>query len=392
MARHKLTEAKIKALDKPGIYGDGDGLWLRVQKTGSRNWIFIWRRGTDRHEMGLGGYGQGTAPVSLKLAREKAESIRDTLARGGDPRGPRAKPTTMTFGECADAVLALKEKDWKSPKHGAQWRMTLREYTKSLQPIAIDAVTVDDVVACLTPHWSERPETADRLRSRIAAVLDYGKARGLRSGDNPAAWVGNLDKLLPRRQKLTRGHHAALDYHAMPATMAALQKARGVGARAVEFAALTAGRSGEVRGATWDEINWSDALWIIPAHRMKAGAEHRVPLTARAIAVLRAQQSVAVSDLVFNGEKEGRPISDTGMSKALRAASGDKGATVHGLRSSFRDWAGDMTNTPREICEAALAHTLQGVEAAYRRKDALAKRRELMEAWARYCGCAQPEI
>ncbi|MEP9380045.1 integrase arm-type DNA-binding domain-containing protein [Aquabacter sp. CN5-332] len=384
MARHKLTEAQCKALYSPGIYGDGEGLWLRVQKGGSKNWLFIFKRNGTRTELGLGGYGQGTAPVSLKLAREKAEGIRGKLARGEDPR--TSKAAARTFGECVEAVLAMKEKEWSNPKHGAQWRMTLREYAKPLHALAIDKVSVDDVVACLTPHWTERPETADRLRSRIAAVWDYAKARKLVAGDNPAAWKGNLDKLLPRQQKLSRGHHAALDYHAVPGTIATLRKARGVSARAVEFLCLTAGRAGEIRGAVWGEIDLDAALWTVPARRMKAGVEHRVPLPARAVEILRHQKEISTGELVFGGERDGRPISDTAMVSALRSASPDKAATLHGFRSSFRDWAGDMTTYAREICEAALAHTIQGVEAAYRRKDALDKRRALMTEWANYIG------
>jgi len=383
MARHKLTEAKCRAIEAPGVYGDGDGLWLRVQSGGSRNWVFIYRRGATRTEIGLGGFGGGTAPVSLKLAREKADVIRGKLARGEDPRKPKVS-SGLTFGEAVEAVLTMKEKEWRSPKHGDQWRMTLGQYAKPLHPIPIAAITIDDVVGCLTPHWAERPETANRLRSRIAAVLDYGKARGLRAGDNPAAWAGNLDKLLPRRQKLSRGHHAALDYHQVPETLAALRSARGVSARAVEFLTLTAARAGEVRGAVWDEFDLDAGIWTVPAGRMKAGQEHRVPLPARAVEILRNQKAVATDILVFGGEKSGRPISDTAMTKALRTASPDPAATLHGMRSAFRDWAGDQTTHPREVAEAALAHTVQGVEAAYRRKDALEKRRALMDEWANF--------
>ncbi len=387
MARNKLSESKCKALETPGIYGDGDGLWLRVHKGGSKNWLFIYRRGSTRTEIGLGGYGQGTAPVSLALAREKADTIRDQLARGEDPKKPKAKPAT-TFKECMEAVLAIKEKEWRSEKHGAQWRMTLREYAKPLHDKAAAAITVDDVVACLTPHWEARPETADRLRSRIAAVMDYAKARGLREGENPAAWRGNLKNLLPKRQKLTRGHHKAIDYHALPAAMTALRGASGTSARAVEFLALTALRSSEVREAVWPEFDLSAKVWTVPADRMKMGIEHRVPLSDRAIEILQAQKQQSTSDYVFGGDAEGRPISDTAMTKAFRSAASDQSVTLHGLRSAFRDWAGDMTSHPRDVCEAALAHKIQGVEAAYRRKDALEKRRGLMQDWETFCGGA----
>lgn len=384
MARHKLTESGIRTLTQPGVYGDGDGLWLRVHKGGSRNWVFIWRRRDERREIGLGGHGTGTAPVSLKLAREKADTIREALARGEDPR-PRQPKKELTFAEAMEAVLELKAQESRNAKHRQQWEMTLREYAKPLHPLPVRSISVDDVVSCLTPHWTERPETADRLRSRIGIVLDYAKARGLRTGDNPAAWRGNLDKLLPRQKKLSRGHHAALDYHDVPAVMKALRNGSSTSARALEFMVLTAGRSGEVRGATWDEIDMEKALWVIPASRMKAGAEHRVPLPARAVEILRERAAVRSGDLIFEGEREGRPISDTALVKSLRQAAPKKAATQHGFRSSFRDWAGDMTSYPREVCESALAHTIQGVEAAYRRKDALEKRRALMSEWGRFC-------
>lgn len=318
------------------------------------------------------------------LAREKAEVIRQQLARGEDPRGARAIEKATTFGQCMELVLAVKESGWRNPKHAAQWKMTLRSYAEPLHEIAVADVTVDDVVACLTPHWSERPETAGRLRSRIAAVFDYAIARGLRTSANPAM-VTTIKSLLPARSKLPRGHHAALPYRDIPAAIASLQRASGVSARAVEFSCLTAARSGETRGARWQEIDWAHKIWTVPAERMKAQREHRVPLTDRALEILRAQQQRSESDLVFNGGLVGVPISDTAMTKALRLAAGDDSVTLHGLRSSFRDWAGDMTKHPRDVCEAALAHTIQGVEAAYRRSDALAKRRALMRDWATYC-------
>jgi integrase len=383
MARNRLSESRIPKL-KAGIHADGDGLYVRVQTTGSRNWIFIYKRGGKRTELGLGGYGRGTAPVNLALAREKADAVRQQLARGENPRATEAAP--VTFSEAMEALIAVREKEWRNAKHADQWRMTLREYAKPLHPMSVAAIEVDDVVRTLTPHWSVRPETADRLRSRIAAVLDYAKARGLRSGDNPARWKGHLDKLLPARQKLSRGHHAAVDYTDLPSTIKRLRGASGVSARAVEFTALTAARSGEVRGAVWSEIDWKGCVWTVPPERMKAGLEHRVPLSDRAIDILKAMKQRATGKLVFGGGVEGRPISDTAMTKALRAAAGDDTVTLHGLRSSFRDWAGDCTHHPRDVCEAALAHIIQGVEAAYRRSDALAKRKVLMDDWAAYLG------
>ena len=390
MARNKLSETRVKAIEAPGIYGDGDGLWLRVQKRGSKNWIFIYKRQGRRTEIGLGGYGQGTAPVSLALAREKAEAIRDQLARGIDPLAARKPARTITFEDCMEALLDVKKAEWRNDKHAAQWRMTLREYAKPLHQLPIADITVGDVEACLLPHWTERPETADRLRSRIQAVIDYAIAREWRTAGNPARWKGLLEKVMPKRLKLTRGHHIALPYKAAPATMARLRKSKGVAARAVEFLVLTAARSGEIRGAKWQEIDFDEKLWRIPADRMKGGVEHDVPLVGAAIAVLREMRDRSTGDFVFGGERDGSAISDTAMTKALRRAAGDDTVTIHGFRSTFRDWTGDCTSFPREIAEAALSHQVgSAVERSYRRGTALAKRRKLMEAWSKYCESAQ---
>ncbi|MEY9097377.1 integrase [Sinorhizobium fredii] len=379
MARNKLSETRIRTL-KVGIHSDGDGLFLRIRKGGSAQWFFIFKRDGKRTELGLGGHGQGTAPVSLMLAREKAEAIRQRLARGEELHSRK------TFLDVMEDVIKVKEAGFKNEKHKAQWRMTLDKYAAPLHKKPIADITRDDVVETLKPIWTKIPETADRTRMRIAAVVDHAKARGLYVGDNPADWRGGLKELLPARQKLSRGHHAAAHYKDIPATMKALRESSAVSARAVEFSCLCASRSGEVRGAVWSEFDLDGALWTIPAERMKAGRVHRVPLCDRAVAILKAQKQRATGDLVFEGGIENRPISDTAMTKSLRAASPDKEATLHGLRSSFRDWCGDHTEHPREVAEAALAHVLSDkTEAAYRRSDALEKRRKLMEDWAKYC-------
>ncbi|WP_427024866.1 tyrosine-type recombinase/integrase [Aureimonas ureilytica] len=383
MARNKLSERSIKAITKPGLYGDGDGLWLRAFSGGSKSWIFIYRRGSARTEMGLGGYGQGTAPVSLALAREKAEVIRQNLARGLDPR-PSRNSKKNTFLDCVEKTIEIKAKTFTNPKHTAQWRSTLNTYATPIHDMEVAKITTDDIVALLEPIWEKIPETADRLRLRIASVLDYAKSHGLREGDNPAEWRGNLEHRLSSRQKLSRGHHAAVEYKDIPIVMAALRKASGVSARAVEFAALTAARTGEVRGATWDEIDREESVWIIPASRMKARREHRVPLSKRALQILNEMEKIATGPVIFNGEIEGQPVSNVAMAKALRRASKDN-STLHGLRSSFRDWAGDCTAHPREVIETALAHVVANkTEAAYRRSDALEKRRRLMSDWDVY--------
>jgi integrase len=378
MARNKLTETKIKKLSTAGIYSDGDGLYLRVRAGGSKQWFFIYKRDGKRTEIGLGGYGQGTAPVSLDLAREKAEGIRQRLARGEE------LAVRPTFASIMEDVIQKKMTESKSKGHKAAWRMTLDKYAAPLHKKAVADITRDDVVETLKPIWTEKPETADRTRMRIAAVIDHAKARGLYTGDNPADWRGGLKELLPARQKLYRGHHEAIDYKVLPVVIKKLRAAKGVSSVAAEFACLTAARSGEARGAVWSEIDLDNALWIIPAERMKAGKEHRVPLSARALEILKERQEMATGALVFEGESEGKAISDTAMVKALRAATGGT-ETLHGLRSSFRDWAGDETHHPREVIETALAHTLKDkTEAAYRRSDALAKRRKLMDDWGAY--------
>lgn len=375
MARNKLSETKIKSL-KVGIHSDGDGLYLRVFKGGSKSWIFIFKRKGIRTELGLGGYGQGTAPVSLALAREKAEAIRQRLARGEE------LDSKKTFLEVMDDVLDVKQASFRNEKHKAQWSMTLTKYAEPLHKKPIADITRDDVLEVLKPIWTTIPETADRTRQRIAAVIDHAKARGLYVGDNPADWRGGLKELLPARQKLTRGHHAAVGYKALPDVIAKLRQSVAVSARAVEFLALTAARSNEARSATWDEFDFENKLWTIPASRMKAARDHEVPLSDRAIEILNAQKQRAMSNLVFGGEKEGKPISDTAMVKVFRAA-GAGDATLHGLRSSFRDWAGDETDYPRDVAEAALAHVVRDkTEAAYRRGSALEKRRAMMQDWA----------
>jgi integrase len=385
MARHKLRESNLKRLTKPGVYGDGDGLFLRVRHGGSRQWLFIFKRQGKRTEIGLGGHGQGTAPVSLDLAREKAEAIRQTLARGGDPREDRQPARVVTFKHCMNALLEAKANDWTNDKHRQQWEMTLREYAKPLHDLDVATIAMGDVKDCLLPHWQERPETASRLRSRIQAVMDYAIAHEWRTAGNPARWRGLLDKVMPKPKTKER-HHAALAYADAAAMVQGLRQSSGIAARAVEFLTLTAARSGEVRGATFAEVDAVARTWTVPADRMKMDREHVVPLTDRALAIVEAMRQRATGILIFGGAVDNRPISDTAMTKALRLASPDKAATLHGLRSMFRDWAGEETDFPRELAEWSLAHLVgNAVERAYRRGDALAKRRELMEAWASYC-------
>jgi integrase len=267
--------------------------------------------------------------------------------------------------------------------------MTLRDYAAPLRRLPVDQITTDDVLSVLKPLWNEKPETASRVRGRVERVLDAAKAQGLRNGENPARWRGHLDQLLPKRQRFTRGHHAAMNYADIPSFMSVLQARQATAASALEFAVLTAGRSGEVLGARWDEFDLERAVWTIPAPRMKAGREHRVPLSQRALMVVKAMHDSRDGDYVFPGQKPGRPLSVMALEMVLRRMNIDN-VTVHGFRSTFRDWAAECSTFPNEVCEAALAHVIANkAEAAYRRGDLFDKRRKLMEAWSLYCSGAE---
>ena len=379
-ALHKLTDTAARSDRlKAGRHSDGGGLYLNVSKTGAKSWLFMWVVDGKRREMGLGGY----PVVSLAKARKLASDCREAVEEGRDPIAEREKEAEPTFGECADQFLASMESSWRNEKHRAQWRMTLTQYCEPIRSKRVSAVGTDDVLKVLTPIWSEKPETASRLRGRIERVLDYAKAKGWRSGENPALWRGHLRNILPARQKLTRGHHAAMPYADIPAFMERLRASEAMAARALEFTILTAARSGETRGAVWSEVDLDKALWTIPANRMKAGREHRVPLPGQAVALLRELHELRTGDLVFPGQKRGKPLSVMAMDMLLRRMKVD--VTVHGFRSSFRDWCAEETSFPREVAEQALAHVVgDATERAYRRGDALEKRRELMEAWEAY--------
>lgn len=393
MARtlNRLKSKQVEAAG-PGRHADGGGLYLDRDEHGRSRWVFMWSRGGKRREMGLGPAGKDG--VSLAKAREAAETARGVLRDGGDPIAARdaakAAPVVVpTFGEVADAFVKSQSPQWRNEKHRAQWAMTLKTYAAKLRPLPVDRVDTAAVLESLTPLWKAKPETASRLRGRIERVLEAAKAKGHRSGENPARWRGHLDHLLPARQKLTRGHHAALAYEDMPAFMAALRAREAVAAAALEFLILTAARTGEVIGARWAEIDFSAKVWTVPAGRMKAAREHRVPLTAEAVAVLRKVQLLIPPNVkdsgglhVFPGPRRGG-LSNMAMSALLKRMGVT--VTVHGFRSAFRDWAGEVSTFPREVAEAALAHRVgDATERAYRRGDALEKRRKLMAAWAGY--------
>lgn len=382
---NKLTARGVSTMTKVGRHSDGGGLYFVIGPTGSRAWAFMWKRDGKRREMGLG----PLSALSLAEARQKAAECRRIVSEGSDPLVERNRANAVisaipTFGEAADALIAAKSHEWRNEKHKDQWRMTLNEYAMPLRAKPVNEVNTADVLAVLKPIWARKPETASRLRGRIEAVLDSAKAQGQRSGENPATWRGHLSHMLPKRPKLSRGHHMAMPYEELPTFISQLRERSGVAARALEFTILTAGRTGEVIGAKRSEVDWDKRIWTIPAKRMKAGREHRVPLTARMLEILREVKPLTGdSELLFVGPR-GRGLSNMAMDAVLRRMQLE--ITVHGFRSSFRDWVGNETHFAREIAEAALAHTLQGVEAAYRRGDALEKRRGLMEAWADYCG------
>jgi len=406
MARgHKKLGAKsVESLKTPGRHSDGDGLYLAISDDGTtlrRRWTFLYRTrralglpgqpGTPgrAREMGLGNYPS----VSLAKARELAAQCRADLADGRDPiearegrrNAQRARPT---FGECADELVDAKEAGWRNAKHRYQWRQTLTQFAAPLRSLPVDKVSTEDVLGVLKPIWLTKAETASRLRGRIEQVLDAAKAMGhIPPGtENPARWRGHLDKLLARRQKLQRGHLPAIPFADVPAFVVKLREREAEAALALEVTILTAARSGETLGAKWSEFDREKKVWTVPASRMKRGVEHRVPLSDRAMEILEKLWQVRRGELVFPSHRDDRPLSDMAMTMLLRRMKFD-GITVHGFRSSFRDWAGEATSFPREVAEAALAHAVgDETERAYRRGDALEKRRKLMEAWANYCG------
>lgn len=399
---HKLTALKVDKLKAAGVYGDGGGLWLQVSEAGGKFWIFRFTLNGRARWMGLG----PAHTVSLAEARDHALECRKMVRAGIDPiefrnakdrqyasELARAMATSVTFAECSKRYIAAHQEGWKNAKHKAQWESTLATYCEKMNDTPVSVITTGQVMDCLNPIWTTKAETASRLRGRIEAILDYAKVMEWREGENPARWKGHLDHLLPAQSRVKRiEHFAALPYPEIAAFLVALRKEEGVGARAVELAILTAARSGEVRGATWEEFDLDAALWIVPADHIKTKKEHRVPLSAKAGALLRERhQATGGKGLVFPGRKDKTPLSDMSLTAVLRRMErGD--LTVHGFRSTFRDWGAECTAYPREVLEMALAHTIgDKVEAAYRRGDLFEKRRRLMEDWATYCDTVRGE-
>lgn len=387
MARpvNRLTARTVATAKTPGRLADGGGLYLHVDASQCKRWVFVFQWRGKRREMGLG----SAQLVALSAARDAALDARRMVAAGVDPitaRKVEQRPTT--FGDVADELLTSLELSLTNPKHHAQWKTSLTVTAKPLRPLAVDEITTDDVLDVLRPVWRRTPETASRLRGRIERVMDAARAKGLRIGENPARWRGHLDVLLPKNKRLARGHHAAMPVAGLAAFMARLRERPAVAARALEFTILTAARTGEALNARWSEIDLEAAVWVVPAERMKARVEHRVPLSPAAVAVLRQVRPLlgaAKDGWVFPNHRRTAPLSQMCMLMLLRRM-GVEDCTVHGFRSTFRDWAGDCTDFPRELIEAALAHTIGNeVERAYRRSDAFAKRQKLMQAWAGFC-------
>ena len=377
MARsiNKLSALFVEKTKKPGRHSDGGNLYLNVKDGGSKSWLFIYRFGGRQREMGLGDFNK----VPLAKAREAARAARELLGDLTDPLEHRRQPDVPTFGERADAYIKAHKPGWKNAKHIEQWEMTMREYAKPIRGKRVDLITTADVFAILEPIWLAKHATAAKTRQRIEIILDSAKSLGHFKGDNPAS-KKILNPLLPKAPE-GETHHTALSVEDMPAFMEKLRARRNISALALEFTILTAARTSEAIGAKWEEFD--DLGWLVPAVRMKTGTAHRVPLCNRALEILNEARELG-SKYLFPGPKGDRPLSNMAMAELLDGLW--PGVTVHGMRSTFRDWASEHTNFPREVCEMALAHAIESkTEAAYRRGDLFMKRYELADRWAKYC-------
>jgi integrase len=395
-----LTTKRVRELTEPGRYGDGRGLYLQVTRAGVRSWLLRYERGGRERAMGLGPVSEFT----LEQARERARLERQRLHEGTDPIDARreerarrladhaaAEAANVTFEACADQYFKFHSQKWNNAKHTAQFLSSLRAYAYPvLGKLPVADIDKALVLKALEPIWYTKTETASRVRGRIEQVLDFAKVRGYRTGENPAAWDGNLVHALPPRAGIAKvRHYSALTFAELPAFMKLLGDRQGMAARALEFVILTAARTGEVIGARWSEIDMAAKVWVIPPERMKAKREHRVPLSPRAIEILEALPREG--DFVFPGTQKGTAISNMAMGQLLKRMRRTD-ITVHGFRSTFRDWAAETTNYPNDVVEMSLAHVIKNkVEAAYRRGDLLEKRARLMAEWARYCATAAPQ-
>lgn len=389
---NSLTALKIKQKLKPGLYSDGLGLYLQVRSDTSKSWIFRYRANGKLRDMGLGPLHS----LSLAEAREKAAACRSMRLNGLDPIEERRKKKqsetadaapVITFAQCAEAYIAAHRASWKNGKHAEQWSSTLKTYAYPVfRDTPVSAINKDLVYKVLQPIWNTKNETASRLRGRIERVMAWAGAMGYRSGDNPALWKGHLEFLLAKRSSVAPiVHHAAMPINDTPAFIGLLQRQETVTAYAFEFCILTATRTSETIGMRWDEIDDNGTMWTIPGERMKAGRDHRVPLSDRAQAIIAKMKKIHISDFVFPGRVADRPLSTMAFLELLRRL-GCTDITAHGFRSTFRDWAAERTDFPNEVVEMALAHTISNkVEAAYRRGDLFEKRRALAQTWADFC-------
>jgi integrase len=391
----RLTALKVERAKRPGMYADGGGLYLQVTQGGA-SWIYRYMLGGRAREMGLG----PLALFGLSDARARALDARRLRHEGIDPIEARKaarmqarldSARAMTFEQCAEAYIEAHRAGWRNAKHAAQWQATLTTYAEPIiGRLPVQAIDTALVLKVLEPIWTTKPETAGRVRGRIESILDWAKVRGYRAGENPARWRGHLDKLLPARGKVRRvEHHAAMSHAALPGFLMTLRQQEGIAARALEFAILTAARTGETLGARYSELDLLDKTWTVPPGRMKAGKAHRVPLSARALAILEEMQSFRPAgdpdSYVFPGGKPGRPLSNMAFLMLLRRI-GHADLTAHGFRATFKTWASERTGFQNEIVEASLAHVIGSkVEQAYRRGDLFEKRRRLMQQWATFC-------
>lgn len=389
----RLSARFVEKHAKPGYYLDGAGLYLQISSSGSKSWIFLYTRFGKQREMGMG----SLSALSLAEAREDAGKWRKVLAQGKDPIEVRdadkaqeraRSANSVSFDDCAEKYITAHRSGWRNEKHVEQWRRTLKDYASPvIGSLPVSAVETAHVLRILEPIWTTKSETASRVRGRIEHVLDWAKVRGYRAGENPARWRGHLDKLLPKKSAVKRVEHLpALPYAKLGDFMRDLRKQPGVAARALELAILCASRSGEVRFAKPAEFDLEERVWTVPAERMKAKKQHRAPLSDRAVAIVKeAMKANPGSEYVFPGAKEGVALSDMSLLAVLRRMNRDS-ITVHGFRSTFKDWASETTSYANELSEMALAHAIgSDVEAAYRRGDLFDKRRRMMAEWSRFC-------
>lgn len=394
MARliNRLKPRFVATTTEAGRHADGGGLYLHVDPSGAKRWVYIFQWRGRRREMGLGSLHS----VSLAHARQTAAEARQAVAANKNPIEQReaARRVLPNFGQFADEFVAAQADGWRNRKHAAQWRHAVEVDAARLRKLPVDQVCTDDVLNVLKPIWMKKPETAKRVRGRIERILDAAKARGMRTGENPAAWKGHLSLMLPKPAKLVRGHLPAMNADKLPNFLNSLRLRPAPSARALEFAILTCARSGEALGARWCEIDIERLVWTVPPERMKTGVEHRVPLSMAAAAVVaevRRETTLLTGcepqneDYVFLRRRTTERLSDMAMAMLLRRMEVTD-ACVHGFRSTFRDWAGERTEFPRELIEMSLSHLVGSeVERAYRRGDALERRRKLMNAWALFC-------